>query len=129
MEKRNYVKPKFLCYDLKTTSIIAGSKTETYTGTQFQGILDECLQLRGSVTNAQVITMINSYGTNGKLCMHSFWDPDDQNDPEECKDENFTKGNNVEVSYNSTTQLFTVYFSSTCSKPITDTDGGSNPRN
>ena len=128
MEKRNYVKPETELHRINSVSFIAASVSqdifeEENTGdmTEFNGLLDDCLQIKGSVTNADVRTYLLTQ-TNNTACFKGWLV--DENDNPSCNDSRFQAGTGVTIQYDQTNTRFIVTFNG-CTNQITNLDGSS----
>lgn len=129
MEKRNYVKPVINLHLFQPTSFVAASKEEfSGTGNELGSILDNCVEIGGSVKNEQLINVLTG-GTYNYLC---FEVDGGNGDDEKCEDSDFKSriGTKVKITYNSVLNKFYVEYNSKCTenhKDVINPPGGGKP--
>lgn len=120
MEKRNYLKPITELNEIMNPSFMAGSSIVFDDDSQeFQGLLDDCLQLAGDVTNDQLKTYLLTQ-TNNTACFKGW--TESESGALSCTDTRFSDNVGVTIKYDETNGKFILTFSG-CSGWVTDPAG------
>lgn len=91
---------------------------------EFQGLLDDCLQIRGQITNDQLKTYLLSQ-TNYTACFKGWTENESGN--VSCFDNRFSDNVGVTIKYDETNAKFILTFSK-CTNWVTDITGSSGGR-
>lgn len=123
MEKKSYLKPEIYKNEfessasfLATFGIIYEEDSEV-----FQGLLDDCLQIRGEITNDQLKTYLLSQ-TDHTACFKGWAENESGNIS--CSDGRFSDNVGVTIKYDETNAKFILTFSG-CTDWVTDITGSS----
>ncbi|MBR2074875.1 MAG: hypothetical protein IJ977_06340 [Fibrobacter sp.] len=120
MEKKKYVSPLYSIYNFTSQSFIAGSSQSfDEDSEEFQGLLDDCLQLAGQVTNEQLKTYLLAQ-TNHTACFKGW--TVNESDEKSCFDTRFSDAVGVTIKYDEANSKFIMTFNS-CTGWVTDPVG------